>query len=256
MRRNKIVVAVLGLSAAALAAFMVLRPTVEYRIPLADIQSRIDARMPVEGGRLGVSWSVSDVRLAFADGGRATLEAKVDVEGYGREVFFEAEGTAVPEYRDGAFWLTGIDLGDVRVLRLREKHGAIAAAGRMAAGLVERGIISEERVAGLRDEVVGAAEKALVERVESRPVHVLDTGTVKGSLAAATLRDLNVGPAGVLVTLDPFGFLARILLWTAVGVLAFGATLGMACGMLGTMGGRRTTGSIAAGGLDVPGGLL
>lgn len=255
MTRNRKRYAVLGtlfLLAVAGIAYALLHPTVTVRLTRDEIQSRIDARMPLHLVKYGVAYDVQKAAVDLRTDGRIVVKADVDASALGRTAKVALGGNGIVAYRDGAFYLTKfrVDNADPRAVdpgpadeakpkgwyegateapTLRDRAARVlgVAGAEDAAGFLAAKKLAVIRLAKEKGEAM------LANALETRPVYVLKDGDFRQSLAKLALRDVRVENGELVVELNVLAAATRILLYVLGGVLACAIVLFV----LGTGGG-------------------
>jgi len=258
----------LGAGALGLIGYGIAHPTVTIRIAQDDLQRRVDARLPIEGSRVGVAYEVTRALVTLRPEGRIGVEADVTASALNRRADMTLAGSGVLVYRNGAFFLDAFKVEQAipRAVdealveedpapngRLAEAIGRIGLKDRAAKALETAGVKDGAAFLTARKEAVVAAAKEkggamLAETLQTHPVYRLKDSDMRQSLAKVALQDARVEDGAVVVELNVMRLAGWIVLYGValllcvlafVGfALAFGAGpamgLGFAVGMMGS----------------------
>ncbi len=174
--------AIVGMLASGVLTYTLRRTPLEVRITESEVQRQIDAHLPRQGKHDHVQVEVSRVTIDIREEGLVGFVAELKLGFFGTSVNGRVEGTAVPEYREGAFYLTRVKTTNVAIDQFK-------------LGVFERRAVDIRRAHGeALDEtrIIRNAVPPLVERLfDGYPVYrVKDTW--KGNLTKRLLRSIRV----------------------------------------------------------------
>lgn len=204
----RIVGGVLVLLGIGVAVGMVTRPTMDIRVPELEVQQRADAKLPLSGTRLGVDWSVASAAIDLLEDGRVRVTSKVHLDVGPMDI--DAIPTAVGR--------VVYDAGVVRVadLEIEQWNATSDEAGTPSkfAGLVKA--ITPD---SWEDKAKDAAGDAIQKVLDVVPVYLLKTDTAGMWLAKQAISKVSFEADAVVVSVDPFGLLLRLIVYGAAFVL-------------------------------------
>lgn len=204
---------------------MILRPDVIVRVEASTIETKVAAKLPLSGSKLGVDWQLLDLDLSLLDDGRVRVTPKVhlDIGRFDVDAIPTAVGRIV--YDEGS-----VHVSDLVIEELNPTSDESGTRSRAAEIL--RGIMPdswEER----GKEVVGDA----IQRVlDVQPVYVLPN-TGASWWAKQAISRVDVVADAVVVHVDPFGLLLRALIWAGIALLVVIGSIAFVIGMLSSTAG-------------------
>lgn len=218
----------LGLASAG-ALYLILNPTHTVRLSQAKLQETIDGRMPLAGRRYGVSYEISGARAEMRPDGRIALDAMVKATAVRRSADVHVAGSGVLSYADGSFYLKGFDVERAELVKsdARPEDRRLLARTLERVGVEDGDAFLAERKEAIVEKVREVGTNLLRSTLETRPVYVMKTGTVRQSLAKLALSDVKVEDGELVVKLDFLGLATRLVLWAAIGVLCVIAAVGL-----------------------------
>lgn len=226
------------LGVAATGWFVATNGIIEVPISHAEVQRRVDERLPFQGRRGPVSYEVRSAVLVFRPDGRIGFDAAFTIDASGREGAGNIVGSGRLEYADGAFMLRGFDSETLTLERLappqaREPSRLRQTASNLAASLAQRAGVEDEireLVEASREAVILRTREAVVSgirgRLDTQPVYRLRTDEVKHSLARLALKEIRTESDRLVVVLDPVTALLRVLGYVALVVFSIFLGLG------------------------------
>jgi hypothetical protein len=238
--------ALLGVLSLCLLGYGLMHPTVTIRLSRDEVQRRIDERLPLEGSRFGVAYSVGRAAVDLRKDGRIGVDADVSANALNRRADLLLAGNGELAYRDGAFYIVGFKVTGAAPRAVDEPLADEdpAPKGRLSAlvdglGLRDRGAKALEAsgikdgaafLVARKDAVVATVRERgaamLAEAVESRPVYRLKDTDVRQSLARLALRDVRVEDGALAIDLNVMHAALRVLLYAAALLLGLGAAAG------------------------------
>lgn len=185
------------------------------------LQAELDSRLPFDRSIGPLRYGVSSAIVSLLPDGRVRIDAMVDGSVEGRHATGEIVASSPIRYVDGGFYLSDlkIERDDVRFERAQTED-AENAATRFGARIAALGkAVSGGEVANAaRSGASRMAEASLSGLLAVRPVYTLRATDLKHSVARLTLRDVRVQDGHLVLVLDPFGAVVRVL----IEVVAFG----------------------------------
>jgi hypothetical protein len=128
-------------------AFFVAQGRVTLRIPEAQAQSLIDARLPLRSQSAHHSYELTRVKLTFLDGDKVHVDCQFALEFLGRTTQGTVSGVARPVYRDAKFFLEDFEVEklDVGRIELTDRPNHERTIKKLAAGFLSSVPIYEVR---------------------------------------------------------------------------------------------------------------
>lgn len=253
MRKRYWIPAIPGILAGALLAYGLMHPTVTVRLDRDEVQRRVDARLPLEGTKLGVAYSVTRADVELRPDGRVGVSADVTASALNRHADLSLGGSAAVAYLDGAFYLRAFKVERAVPRAVDEPlaeddpapqgriAGAIQALGlrdRAAKALEASGIKDGAAFLVARKDAVVATAKdragaMLADAMEDRPVYRLKENDVRQSLAKLALQDVRVEDRQLVLDLNVMRPLFRVFLYGLAILLGLAAAIGFAAALGG-----------------------
>ncbi len=198
------------LAAAAAIAALWLHGPVAVRIEQDRIRAAVDAKLPIEGKRLGVSYAIRTVSLDFGADGRAAFSAvsMIDLAKSTYQVSFG--GTSRLDYRSGEFFLSDFRMSEG--VDIRQDRGGVLVQPAFFPSLD-----GSRLQASLNDAIQGAVVTAFRSVLEKTPVYSLPDDSLRDGAVRLLLRDLRIEDGAVVAILDPLALLGR----AALSVIVF-----------------------------------
>lgn len=227
-RRRILSLGLLGLALAG-ALYLVLNPTYTVRISQAQLQETVDKRMPLTGKRYAVSYEISGARAEMRPDGRIGMDAIVKATAVRRTAEVHVTGSGVLSYVDGSFFLKGFDVEKADLIKADTKpeDKRLLARALERVGVEDGDAFLSDRREAIVEKVREVGTNLLRSTLETRPVYVMKSDTVKQSLAKLALSDVKVENGELVVKLDFLGLAMRLLLWGVIGVLCLAAAVGL-----------------------------
>lgn len=186
--------AIVGMRSSGLVTYALRHTPIVVRISEGELQRQIDAHLPHRSEHKHLRAEVRRVTIDLRDDGIVGFAAELALDAYGTSMTGHVEGTAVPEYRDGAFYLGALKTTKIVLDRVDVPHTDLPlarAAARKFVGKVGAAELDERRL------VEGALPMVLARLFGDRPIYrVKDTW--KGDMTKRLLRSIRV-EADVLI---------------------------------------------------------
>lgn len=173
----------------------------EIVIGADELQRRVDERLPYQGHRHAIAYSVTRVATQLRDDEKIGVDADIDFRFLGEAAQLRVAGAGKLDYRDGAFFLRQFSL-DSAVFKpqaetekpSRSPLGAFLA--RQTQRLRSQGLQQFER------EARAEAQSLLGAALERYPVYKLKDADPRQRAAKMLLRKIQVRNQTLVVTLD------------------------------------------------------
>ncbi len=180
--------AIVGMLSSGLVTYGLRRTPIVVRISEGELQRQIDAHLPHRSEHNHLNAQVRRVTIDLRDDGNVGFAAELELDAYGASMTGHVEGTAAPEYRDGAFYLAALKTTKIAVERVDVPHTDLVlarAAARKLVGKVGAAELDERRL------IEGALPMVLVRLFSGRPIYRVKN-TWKGDMTKRLLRSIRV----------------------------------------------------------------
>lgn len=216
----------------------------DVRIPQERIQNTIDSKLPFHKELAPTHWFVNKAEVMVLPEGRLNVVTTLDGEFKGHHRIVDMAGTFNLAYHDKAFWLSNIEADMVKITK------PIVATDPLVVTEVPKGKVKEklkkieaETLAVLHDKkeallgneklqnIVDGGEQYIKAHAVSmlntfllrQPVYRLDTSSNwKMQTGALVLVKVTTDGRDIVATLDPLGYVVKIVLMVVLSVI-FGA---------------------------------
>ena len=169
-------------------------------ISKAQLQERIDARMPFTGTRGPLQYTVMRAAIDLRANGRVGIDADFSARILGTDVGAALVGSGVLDYREGEFFLREVGVEDVAILPGPQRESGSRL--RQILGANARGVLSVAQKQ-IEDEIRRHGGAILGAVLERYPVYKLKPENVKHELARLVLEKIEVQDQSLVVTLNP-----------------------------------------------------
>lgn len=225
--------------ALALAAFILISPTIRVDVPESKVRSELALKLPMTIDRNGVNVIVRAATVDFLDSNAVRLTAEADLAGFGLSGSASTDATSGLRYENGNFYLTELTFSDVDFALDGEsssrvddaKDVASAAFGRLRAKLDSEVDGAGAALDRLSADATAKAEPILRDAVDralrSIPVYSLNGRDMKHDLAALALENVTFSEEAAHADLSPGKALLHIIISIALIFIAVGAAVGM-----------------------------
>src|SRR5271154_5469526 len=132
--------------AVGLCVLLYTYQTIEVRIPRDKIQEMVNTKMPFTGGNSIIGYTINSTTIGLRRDGKIDIESDVTTKFLYYTAEFMASGTGTPDYKDGSFYIKGVQFGPVAVLN----H--TSDPEKMATDKAYRPLLDRAYTRGLRDE--------------------------------------------------------------------------------------------------------
>lgn len=222
-------------------AFLVAFAVGDFNIQIAeeDAQDKIAAILPVTVSKAGIAADVEGINIDMRDTGQVAIGGVGAVGGFGMNADFTFEAMSGIRYDDGRFYLTDIDLGDVKILPSSETEEIVEERKTLLLSTVarmrDRFAQGDEETAEAFDEEAGRIGIMVRERVKEiasrtmkeTPIYDMNTGSWKVRAASLALKDVQIADGRIDVTVSAFSFLINVMKIMAIWIVAILATIGL-----------------------------
>jgi hypothetical protein len=225
-----------ALSTAAVLLLGLLVATGGDKIELSkgDVQAAVSKVMPLTGERVGFRYTIENAVVDLREDGRVGVHASVTGSVASREAKADVSAAGRLLFRNGALYVTDLQVEDVGVPSLALKEGDGAAKAALSKLGVLHGTdgrlgLPDAVSAALRGKMKDAASFAVGAALKNHPVY--DTAKKddwKHHLARMALGGVTVRGDTLIVSLSPTLSMLRVGLWGLAAGLGLAAAAGFA----------------------------
>jgi hypothetical protein len=178
------------------------------RIAQETAQAKLDARLPIESRSSLHDYKLTAAKIAFEGTGRIHLDGDFKIEFAGRVASGRCVGSAVPVYRNRAFYLEDLQVTHIEIGKLDLATHDLDRANHLARWLGGEGASPSKLDRSITDRAITGMIRGFLKET---PVYEIDEKTTRHRLARMMLREIRVEHGVLVAVLDPTTPWSRLL---------------------------------------------